>query len=454
MKNSIICLVLLSFAACFSYAQDKIGFEFDYAQYAYNADSNYIEIYYSFGQNSLKTIDNKINVQMHIVIKDSAATKDIVNKDFKLNQPVYADSTGISRSLVGVVNFVLPKGVYKCTVSGKDLNLPNNEKVISEIVKITPFINKNFSLSNLQLAANIVQENAHKNSIFYKNSYEVIPIPISVFGENQPILFFYYEIYGLLSVKQDNALKLNTMVYNSKNKRVYNKSKLITHKLDSQVQVGSIPVNKFANDTYTLIITLVDSAGNYGCTSSKKFFVYNPSIIEKEELSKEVGNALTSEFGAMSDEELDDVYAKTKYLVTSQESKKYEKITTTQGKREFLYKFWKDRDYDLTTQENEAFKEYLQKIEVANQKYGSMQKIGWKSDRGRIFLIYGEPSEVERFPNSGDTKPYEIWHYNELQGGTICVFGDLSGFSDYMLIHSTIRGELRDDNYARRLNAM
>ncbi|MDP4114606.1 MAG: GWxTD domain-containing protein [Bacteroidota bacterium] len=454
MKKYFFLLVFLSFVLSNTHAQDKIGFEFDYAQFAYNSDSNFVEFYYSFSQSTLKPVNEKINALMHIVIKDSAGTKDFVNREFRLNQPFVSDSSGASRSLVGIINFVLPKGIYKCSITGKDINLPNNEKTIVELIKINPYISKAFSISNLQLASNIIQESANKNSIFYKNSFEVTPIPMSVFGENQPILFYYYELYGLAGVKQDNVLKLNTFVYNSKNKRVYSKSKIISHKLDTQVQVGSLPVNKFANDTYTLIITLVDSAGNYGCTSSKKFFVYNPSIIEKEETSKEVGNALTSEFGAMSDEELDDIYAKTKYLVGSQDAKKYDKLSTVEAKREFLYKFWKDRDYDPSTPENEAFKEYLQKIETANQKYGSMQKLGWKSDRGRIFLIYGEPSEVERFPNQGDQKPYEIWHYNDLQGGTICVFADLSGFSDYTMIHSTIRGELRDDNYERRLNAM
>ena len=46
-----------------------------------------------------------------------------------------------------------------------------------------------------------------------------------------------------------------------------------------------------------------------------------------------------------------------------------------------------------------------------------MSKIGWKTDRGRIFILYGEPSEIERFPNQMDTKPYEIWHYNDIEGG-------------------------------------
>jgi len=74
-----------------------------------------------------------------------------------------------------------------------------------------------------------------------------------------------------------------------------------------------------------------------------------------------------------------------------------------------------------------------------------------KSDRGRIFIIYGEPSEIERYPNQVDTKPYEIWYYNELEGGVVFVFGDLTGFSDYTLLHSTLRGELRDDNWLRRI---
>jgi hypothetical protein len=93
----------------------------------------------------------------------------------------------------------------------------------------------------------------------------------------------------------------------------------------------------------------------------------------------------------------------------------------------------------------------MKRVEIANQRFTAMSRPGWKSDRGRVYLTYGEPSEIERFPNQTDSKPYEIWYYNELEGGVVFVFADITGFSSYQLVHSTLRGELRDDDWARRI---
>ena len=67
--------------------------------------------------------------------------------------------------------------------------------------------------------------------------------------------------------------------------------------------------------------------------------------------------------------------------------------------------------------------------------------------------MYGEPSEVERYPNQTDTKPYEIWHYNDLEGGVLFIFADLTGFSDYTLINSTKRGEISDSDWQRKISS-
>jgi hypothetical protein len=68
-------------------------------------------------------------------------------------------------------------------------------------------------------------------------------------------------------------------------------------------------------------------------------------------------------------------------------------------------------------------------------------------------MTYGEPSEIERFPNETESKPYEIWYYHELEGGVKFVFADLSGYSDYQLVHSTMRGELQDENWQSRISS-
>ena len=111
------------------------------------------------------------------------------------------------------------------------------------------------------------------------------------------------------------------------------------------------------------------------------------------------------------------------------------------------------RDPDPSTPRNEAYQDYMARVKKSNDRYTSMGREGWKTDRGRVYLTYGEPSEIERFPNQTNTKPYEIWHYNDLEGGVIFVFADLTGFSQYTLVNSTLRGELRDDNWQNRITA-
>ena len=113
--------------------------------------------------------------------------------------------------------------------------------------------------------------------------------------------------------------------------------------------------------------------------------------------------------------------------------------------------FWKRYDPDSQTGVNELKQEYMRRFRYTNSHFSSGQKEGWKSDRGRVLILYGHPDEYERYPSGVDTKPYEIWYYYNLQGGVYFVFVDRTGFSDYILVHSTYRGELRDVNWISQI---
>lgn len=429
-------------------------FDFDYAQFGYDSTSNYIEFYYSFNQSILKAYQsdssNLVGGILQISVEDTVSGQKIIDKEWRISHPA-GSSDEVSKYLIGVVGFIIPHGNYKIIIGGKDVVDDLSKKVYTEFIASTHFISEHISISDIQLASRIIQDSPNKESIFYKNSMEIYPIPTSVFGENQPVVFYYSELYNLLPKNGSESLKIISTVYNSRGKSVYAKSKPVSRSYDSRVEVGSIVVNKFPTDTYTFVIALIDSGSNYGVSSSKKFYVFNPSIALSDTATGQVSGVFASEFGVMTDEELDDHFGKSKYVATSDEIDKFEKINSTEGRREFLYNFWKDRDNDLSTSENEYYKNYFNRINISNQRYGSISRVGWKSDRGRIFILYGDPSEIERYPNQVDSKPYEIWNYNELEGGVIFVFGDLTGFSDYTLLHSTLRGELRDDNWSRRI---
>jgi GWxTD domain-containing protein len=450
MKSAALVLIL----AMLSFAQSKFDFDFDYAQFGYDSTSNYVEFYYSFNQNSLQASpSDSVNIVegiLHIEIEDTSSGSLIVNRDWRISHQVSPEKEGGSY-LIGVIGFVLPHAGYKCKIGGRDLRNESNRRDYTEFITCNPFISGHISISDIQLASRIIQDSPNKESIFYKNSLEIYPVPSSVFGENQPVVFYYSELYNMLKSNGSDNLRLVSTVYNSKGKLVFTKSKFINRGYESRVEVGSIVVNKFPTDTYTFVLALIDSASNFGVSSSKKFYVLNPSVPIADTSSGQVSGVFASEFGVMSDEELDDLFGKSKYIASSAEVDNYEKLTTVEGKREFLFNFWKGRDNDISTIENEFYKNYFQRVSLSNQRYGSLSHIGWKSDRGRVFIMYGDPSEIERYPNQVDTKPYEVWYYNELEGGVIFVFGDLTGFSDYTLLHSTLRGELRDDNWSRRI---
>ncbi len=435
----------------------KIGFEFDYAEFSYDSVSNYVEFYYSFDPSTMPVYKTDSSEQisgiLKILFQDTVSHKIIFDKSWKLDNKVSTQDT-VSKYLVGVLGFIIPHGIYSCKISGSDSNDSSTANVYNEIINVRKFDTEKLTLSDIELSSKILQENQNKKSIFYKNHYEVTPIPNVLFGETQPALFYYCELYNLDKTTQGQPLKYISSVYNSKGKLVYEKARNIKHNMSSRVEVGAIPVNKYPTDAYVLIISLIDSSANYGISSSKKFFIYNPTVVNTDTLNQLTSKSLSSEFGVMSEEELDDLFAKSRYIATRAEIDQYGKLTTAEGKRDFMYNFWTSRDQTPSTPKNEYYEEYLKRIKIADQKYGAINRKGWKTDRGRIYLKYGEPSEVDRYPNQTNTKPYEIWKYNDLEGGIEFVFGDLTGFNDYVLLHSTARGEIRDDNWMNRIQQL
>jgi len=89
--------------------------------------------------------------------------------------------------------------------------------------------------------------------------------------------------------------------------------------------------------------------------------------------------------------------------------------------------YWKRQDPTPTTVRNEAFEEFYGRIEQANRRFKSYTE-GWLTDMGRVFVIYGEPTSVERFTAQNGTSMIVRWTYANNMTFT---FEDASGFGDY-----------------------
>lgn len=270
-----------------------------------------------------------------------------------------------------------------------------------------------------------------------------------LYSKRSPVLFYYAEVY-LKSTDTNNQLELKKKLFSNKNEVLYETSKIIKHNKESIVDVGAINLQKYPSGTYTLSISLSDKSSKKMAVSSKKFFLINPDVVVKNKI-KSSSNYMSSEFGVYLDSECDNLFEKSKIIAVANEIKEYEELDSLNSKRKFLYRFWKRRDTTPETEYIEIKKAYLDRVEIANKKYSSMNSKGFKTDRGRVFLKFGEPDEIERHPNETNTKPYEIWIYNNIEGGVSFIFGDVTGFNYYELLHSNKRGELQDPNWQRRI---
>ena len=131
-----------------------------------------------------------------------------------------------------------------------------------------------------------------------------------------------------------------------------------------------------------------------------------------------------------------DWYNRVRYIITKEESHIFLDLPDEE-KEQFKEEFWERRDPDPNTEENEFKLEYYKRMDDADELFISEGKPGWMTDRGRIYVIYGPPDEVERHPYELDSVPYEIWYY--YRTAMKFIFVDEHGIGDYRLFSP--RGE-------------
>ena len=103
--------------------------------------------------------------------------------------------------------------------------------------------------------------------------------------------------------------------------------------------------------------------------------------------------------------------------------------TTEADKLAQFDEYWKRLDPTPSTVRNEAFDEFYDRIEQANRRFKSYTE-GWLTDMGRIFVIYGEPSQVDRFSTQSGMSVAVRWTY---PNNLMFTFEDASGFGDFRL---------------------
>lgn len=136
---------------------------------------------------------------------------------------------------------------------------------------------------------------------------------------------------------------------------------------------------------------------------------------------------------ALLQEEREDYYKKwlkedVVYIITEQEKSVFQKLTTPEEKDKFIEQFWRRRDSDPMSAYNEYKEEHYRRIAYANERFAS-GKPGWKTDRGKIYITWGPPAQIESHSGASPyqrpvyegggvtlTHPFERWRYRYVEG--------------------------------------
>jgi GWxTD domain-containing protein len=261
------------------------------------------------------------------------------------------------------------------------------------------------------------------------------PNPRGVFFKDAPLVYFYYEIYP--AVREGQAV-ISREIRSPAGETV---ERLGDRKIDvsgeQNFDLGQFSIQGLAPGEY--VLSLRCASCPEGATAEQAFEVRDalgsPSFaaatpqdaMPAEELALKYYTALTPA-------QVDSVVGVMGILFTP-DQKQMLATLTAEGKVRFLNRFWDSNDNEPSTPENE-FKNIIdQRIAYSDQFFASSQRQGHQTDRGRIYILFGAPTEKLDRPVEATVGPYEMWNYNTL--GHTFAFGDFRRDGDYRLIYST-----------------
>jgi len=171
----------------------------------------------------------------------------------------------------------------------------------------------------------------------------------------------------------------------------------------------SFPIKGLENGKYSLIIDGYEGRKRVFSTELN-FFINNPFYLSDKEYFKKVNQLI--------------------YIASPKEMERL-KTTPRENRKEAWDAFWKLKDSVPETERNETKEEYFRKIEYCESHF-SGGDLGYRSDRARVYMKYGEPDEIENYPFEPGRNAYQIWYY--YRWGKKFVFEDKSGVGRYILV--------------------
>ena len=326
--------------------------------------------------------------------------------------------------IVEAFGFFTDPGVYAMRVTVHDP--ASGKSATSELPLTAPAHGPGeLSISDIEFAHRIDRTDAPDKLL--KNGLYVVPNVTRAFARE---LSFYFELYGL-SEGPTGIFDLAYALRDTLGNRVAALSSARYKKPGvTCVKTETLDLPDLPSGRYDLEITARDADTGHIAQRSRAFYLSAPR-----------------QPGLATDEASLKRYAdQIRHIAKKSELDAYRSLSPD-DKVAFILQFWKDRDPTPDTPENEFAAEHFHRLHYADEHFPSRpRQRGSDTDKGRIYIRYGPPTDIERSPFSAIGKAYETWTYDHLNYYQF-IFLDRFGDGIYEMIHSTMPGERYNPNW-------
>jgi GWxTD domain-containing protein len=395
---------------------DEPLFEFNFATFKSETghDNVLLEVYYKVYNTGLQYFKHddhfvaKYEIVVQVLDKDgNQIASDSREREYRVDS--YRETMNAASFLINKIPLQVPKGKYKveCRLIDK---LSEKVSVLEKELNVKHLYDNKIDISDVSLITS-AQPATDTRSGFDRGEMRIIPLVSHSVSGDVDRLRFYAEIYS----KEDDPSKVRIeyKIKNDRSKTVY--SDKFECDLTGPVTrlIKEVPTDELLPDDYEIEFKLNDRRGNKLAERKTKF-------------------RLAWSLRALISNDFDLAVEQLKYIATPDERDRL--LETPEDKRLDAFEmFWKEHDKYPETEENESRELYYSRIRHANEYFTVVNQPGWKTDRGRIFVIFGEPDHVERYPFELSRVPYQIWYYYGLSRKF--VFEDTHQTGDYYLTY-------------------
>ena len=454
MKKPLLVILTLLILVSNSFGQkNQMKAFIDYKSYYSPEQGPYIDLQFQFAAYTIKfaAVDSVLQARVAVstIVTSQPSGDTVYTNAFALESPRMRDS--IVEDFFDNIRIPLQPGNYIAHVSLMDLN--GKDKTLDGQLEISiPDHFTKVSTSDI-LIAEVATPSSNMESPFHKSGYEIIPRISNFYNQYMTNIPYYVELYNTKLI-QDSSFGLRQQIISTQTNQVIPGFSRFTKIKPSPVVpiLRNIDISKLPSGSYHLTLEVIDrNSKTIGQTAD--YFFERINDIELAETVDEI--ILDPTFQAsITDDSLKYYLASLIPIARPAEVKSIIKTLKANSPdlcRKHIQQFWIQTSGANATSQWFIYKK---NVILVQQNYGNNFQDGFETDRGRVFLQYGQPNTIIVRETSPSEYPYEIWHYYKIKtfSNKRFVFYNPDLVNNaYRLLHSDMVGEQQNYKWQEML---